>query len=646
MSNKVQMPALGESVTEGTVTRWLKEVGDSVEVDEPLLEVSTDKVDTEIPSPYAGTLEKILADEDDEVEVGGDLAIIGDGSGDASDDSDDAGTDDADAADEAEAQDSDESADAPAEDEAADEAEESADEAADAEPKPAKSSGGDGETTEVKMPALGESVAEGTITRWLKEVGEEVDVDEPLLEVSTDKVDTEVPSPVAGIVQKLLADEDDEVEVGDVVALVGTGEPAADDADDVADSAPAEDEAAEEPEESAADDTAAEAEAAEESDAADAGEAETEEKDAEPADAKPQAESGSTSQDDDAARDAQRAAAEQAASSEAQPSISSTVAHGSAYVTPLVRRLAKNKGVDLSQVTGTGVGGRIRKQDVLSAAENAGSAQPAAAPAAPAAVPAVTDAREPFVVEIPEEVKKLRGTTQKASRIRQTIATRMRDSLQNSAQLTQTIEVDMTRVSQLRKAYKDQFQQTHGVKLTYLPFFAKAIVEALQVHPKVNASYDVEAKEITYFDHENLAVAVDTERGLLVPVVKNAGELSIAGLAKAIDDVAERTRTSNIGPDELSGGTFTVTNIGSVGALFDTPILNTPQMGILGTGVITRRPVVVKTADGGEAIAIRDMVYLPLTYNHELVDGADAGRFLQTIKARLEDANFVADLDL
>ena len=306
-----------------------------------------------------------------------------------------------------------------------------------------------------------------------------------------------------------------------------------------------------------------------------------------------------------------------------------------------MRRLAKDEGVDLSTVSGTGVGGRIRKQDVIAAAAN----RPAAGSSAPA--PAASgEAKKPFTLEIPEEAAKLRGTTEKASRIRQTIAKRMSESLEVSAQLTQVIEVDMTRVAKLRKANKDAFLDKHGVKLTYLPFFAKAIVEALKQHPKVNAQYDLESQEITYFDHENLAVAVDTPRGLLVPVVKDAGDLSIAGLAKAIDDVADRTRNNKIMPDELSGGTFTVTNIGSVGALFDTPIINQPQMGIIGTGAIVRRPIVVKTADGEESIAIRDMVYLPLTYNHQLVDGADAGRFLQTIKARLEDGNFEADLEL
>jgi pyruvate dehydrogenase E2 component (dihydrolipoamide acetyltransferase) len=596
MSNSVQMPALGESVTEGTVTRWLKEVGEEVEVDEPLLEVSTDKVDTEIPSPYAGTLEKILAEEDDVVEVGGDLAYIGDGSGASSDDA------------------------APAEEPAEEPAEAPTEEAPAEDSKPAASDSGSSEGTEITMPALGESVTEGTVTRWLKEVGEEVEVDEPLLEVSTDKVDTEVPSPVAGVVQAHLAEEDDTVEVGAPLARIGSGAPA--------ESAPAE----EAPKEEAPAEEAPKQEAP----------AEEAPKQEAPKQEAPKQESAPKPAATASAQSASAAQAEEPVEAAAQaPAAADTVGENAAYVTPLVRRLAREKGVDLSQVSGTGVGGRIRKQDVEAAAKNGPAAAPAAQSGASAGAP-----KAPFKVEIPEEAAKLRGTTEKASRIRQTIAKRMSESLDVSAQLTQVIEVDMSRVVKLRKANKEAFQAKHGSKLTYLPFFAKAIVEALQVHPKVNAQYDLESQQITYFDHEHLAVAVDTPRGLLVPVIKDAGDLSVAGLSKAIDDVADRTRNNKIMPDELSGGTFTVTNIGSVGALFDTPIINQPQMGIIGTGAIVRRPIAVKTADGDEAIAIRDMVYLPLTYNHQLVDGADAGRFLQTIKARLEEGNFEADLDL
>ena len=611
MSNSVQMPALGESVTEGTVTRWLKSVGDEIEVDEPLLEVSTDKVDTEIPSPYAGVLEKILADEDDVVEVGGDLAYIGDGSGSDSDDSasDASGADEDSSSDDAAAESSDAAEEEPAE--APAEAEEKSGNDS--------SNAGGGDGTEITMPALGESVTEGTVTRWLKDVGEEVEVDEPLLEVSTDKVDTEVPSPVAGIVQAHLAEEDETVEVGAPLARVGSGAPS-DSGSDSAEEAPAD-----EPEEESA---PAEAESTEtESDDSSSEEA-----------AEAPAERESAPEPEAPAAPPSTPAKPEGASS--APAAAETVGENAAYVTPLVRRLAREKGVDLASVTGSGVGGRIRKQDVLAAASNRGSG------AAPSSTPAAGGKQAPFKLEIPEEAAKLRGTTEKASRIRQTIAKRMSESLDVSAQLTQVVEVDMTRVAKLRKANKEAFQAKHGSKLTYLPFFGKAVVEALKQHPKVNAQYDLESQQISYFDHEHLAIAVDTPRGLLVPVIKDAGDLSVAGLSKAIDDVADRTRNNKIMPDELSGGTFTITNIGSVGALFDTPIINQPQMGILGTGAIVRRPIVVKTADGEESIAIRDMVYLPLTYNHQLVDGADAGRFLQTIKARLEEGNFEADLDL
>lgn len=617
MSNSVQMPALGESVTEGTVTRWLKSVGEEIEVDEPLLEVSTDKVDTEIPSPYAGVLEKILADEDDVVEVGGDLAYIGDGSGSDSADS----TEAQDSSDEDSSEAAEESEPA-AEEEAVETASDSTDEEAAEAPA---SSGSEGEGTEITMPALGESVTEGTVTRWLKEVGEEVEVDEPLLEVSTDKVDTEVPSPVAGTVQAHLAEEDETVEVGAPLARVGSGAPAS------SDSGSSDSESAE-PESSAAEEEPQEEKAQEAPAEEPQEEAPAEDEKSAPADEAPKQETSAPA--------ASKPAAAKSESPASAPAAADTVGENAAYVTPLVRRLARDEGVDLSSVTGTGVGGRIRKQDVVAAAANRGSATSGSA------APAAGGAKAPFKLEIPEEAAKLRGTTEKASRIRQTIAKRMSESLDVSAQLTQVIEVDMTQVVKLRKANKEAFQSKHGSKLTYLPFFGKAVVEALKQHPKVNAQYDLESQQITYFDHEHLAIAVDTPRGLLVPVIKDAGDLSIAGISKSIDDVADRTRNNKIMPDELSGGTFTITNIGSVGALFDTPIINQPQMGILGTGTIVRRPIVVKTADGEESIAIRDMVYLPLTYNHQLVDGADAGRFLQTIKARLEEGNFEADLDL
>ena len=301
-------------------------------------------------------------------------------------------------------------------------------------------------------------------------------------------------------------------------------------------------------------------------------------------------------------------------------------------MTPLVRKLAAEQGVDLATLTGTGVGGRIRKQDVLEAAARAKAATPT--PATPAAaVPAAKAEPSP-----------LRGRTEKMSRLRAVIARRMVESLQVSAQLTTVVEVDVTRIAKLRDQAKADFQARHGVKLSFLPFFSLATVEALRVHPTLNASLDMEAGTVTYHDAEHLGIAVDTERGLVVPVIRDAGDLNLAGLAKRIADLAERTRTNKISPDELSGGTFTLTNTGSRGALFDTPIINQPQVGILGTGSVVRRAVVVDDPGLGEIIAPRSMVYLALSYDHRLVDGADAARFLTTIKERLEAGNFENDL--
>jgi pyruvate dehydrogenase E2 component (dihydrolipoamide acetyltransferase) len=605
MSESVNLPALGESVTEGTVTRWLKAVGDRVEVDEPLLEVSTDKVDTEIPSPIAGVIEEILVAEDETAEVGAPLVRIGDGSG-GSDES--GSSDDADASEDAVEEPSADTEEPAAEEPAAEpEAEEEA-----PEPEAAASEeSGDssGESTEVTLPALGESVTEGTVTRWLKEVGDDVEVDEPLLEVSTDKVDTEIPSPVAGKLQEIRVAEDETAEVGAVLAIIGSGG-----------SAPAKAEGGAEP-------------------VAAAPSEEREEPVAEPEKAKAEPAKEEAAPKEEAKPAAPKAAEEKPAEKKPAEQKSSEEKSGgsdAAYVTPLVRKLANQQGVDLQSVKGTGVGGRIRKQDVLEAAEAAKkSSEPAAAAQAPAAAPAAPSA----------EASKLRGTVEKAPRIRQTIARRMRESLEVSAQLTQVIEVDMSKVAKLRTSAKDNFQAQNGAKLTFLPFISKAVTEALKQHPKLNASFDEEAKEVTYHDAEHLAIAVDTEKGLLVPVISDAGNLNLAGLAKKIADVGSRTRSGKIGPDELSGGTFTITNIGSVGALFDTPIINQPQVGILGTGAIVKRPIVV-TADGEDTIAIRSMMYLSLTYDHRLVDGADAGRFLQSLKARLEAGAFEADLGL
>jgi 2-oxoglutarate dehydrogenase E2 component (dihydrolipoamide succinyltransferase) len=604
MATEVTLPALGESVTEGTVTRWLKNVGDTVTVDEPLLEVSTDKVDTEIPSPVAGTLLEIRAAEDDTVEVGAVLAVIGA--------ADEAGAAPAatPAAPEEPAAPAAEAAPAAAAPEAPAAAPVAAEPAAPEAPAaaapaaaqaPAAPAAG-GNATALTLPALGESVTEGTVTRWLKNVGDAVAVDEPLLEVSTDKVDTEIPSPVAGTLLEIKVAEDETVEVGAELALIGDASAAP---APVTPAAPEPAAPAAEPAPAAAPAPAAPAPAA-------------------PAPAAPAPA---------APAPAAPAAPAPAAPAPTSPQTSAPIApsiEAGGYVTPLVRKLAAQHNVDLSKVQGSGVGGRIRKEDVLAAASAAQSATApaaqsgAAAPAAPAA-PAASP---------------LRGTTEKVSRLRKVIAERMTESLHVSAQLTQVMEVDVTNIARLREANKAEFLAREGVKLTYLPFFAKAAIDTLKAHPKLNANLNTEAGEVTYYDRENIAFAVDTERGLLTPVVKDAGDLSIAGLAKKIADVAERTRTNKITPDELSGGTFTITNLGSFGALFDTPIINQPQVAILGPGAVVKRPVVIDDPELGETIAIRHMVYLALTYDHRLVDGADAGRFLQDVKKRLEAGVF------
>ena len=570
MAHSVVMPELGESVTEGTITQWLKSVGDTVAVDEPLLEVSTDKVDTEIPSPVAGTILEIKAEEDDTVDVGAVIAIIGDEGESTSDSSDDS---------------------AQAEEKSEPKAEEKAEE------KEEKSApAASGSATDVAMPELGESVTEGTITQWLKSVGDTVEVDEPLLEVSTDKVDTEIPSPVAGTLVEILADEDDTVDVGAVIARIGDGNAAPEQA------APAE---KEEPK----------AEEKSEPKAEEKAEPKVEEKEEKSApaasDSKPAVSEGSTkiNNGDDVP-----------------------------YVTPLVRKLAEKHGVDLSTVSGTGVGGRIRKQDVLAAAGE-GEA-PASANAGS------TDPRARWSTKsVDPEKQELIGTTQKVNRIREITAAKMVEALQISAQLTHVQEVDMTAIWDLRKQSKQAFIEKYEANLSFLPFIVKATVEALVSHPNVNASYNPETKEMTYHADVNVAIAVDTPRGLLTPVIHKAQDLTLPEIAKAIAELADKARNNKLKPNDLTGATFTVTNIGSEGALLDTPILVPPQAGILGTAAITKRAVVVNE-NGQDAIAIRQMCYLPFTYDHQVVDGADAGRFITTIKDRLETADFAADLDI
>ncbi|MEU6859382.1 2-oxoglutarate dehydrogenase, E2 component, dihydrolipoamide succinyltransferase [Glycomyces sp. NPDC046736] len=567
MSTSVTMPALGESVTEGTVTQWLKQEGDTVEVDEPLLEVSTDKVDTEVPSPVAGVLIKIVAAEDTDVEVGGELAIIGDPS--------EAG------------------GSAPAEKPApaAESAPEPEAEAAPAaEEAPAKEApaadSGPASGTEVLLPELGESVTEGTVTQWLKAVGDDVDLDEPLLEISTDKVDTEIPSPAAGTLLEIRVNEDETTEVGSVLAIIGSG-----------DAAPA---AKSEPTPAV-----------------------KSEPEPEPAPAK--AESTPTKP---------APAAPEVTEGPAVTTPSASKPSGS-YVTPLVRKLASDNGVDLSEVTGSGVGGRVRKEDVQAVIDAKKAPAPAAAeekaaPAAPAKV----------------EVSPLRGRTEKMSRLRQSAAKALLQSMQTMAQLTTVREVDVTKVAKLRAAKKDEFLARHGVKLSFLPFFSIAAIEALQQYPIVNASMNMEEKTVTYPEAEHVGFAVDTPKGLIVPVVKNAGDLNIPGLAKRIAEIAKKAREGGLAPDDLFGGTFTITNTGSVGALFDTPIVPLGQSAILGTAAIVKRPRVINDPDLGEVIAVRSVMHLTLSYDHRLIDGADAARYLEAVTKRIEEGNFEHQLGL
>ncbi|MFF1375527.1 2-oxoglutarate dehydrogenase, E2 component, dihydrolipoamide succinyltransferase [Streptomyces sp. NPDC058308] len=593
MAVSVSLPALGESVTEGTVTRWLKAEGERVEADEPLLEVSTDKVDTEIPSPAAGILASIKVAEDETVEVGAELAVIDDGSGDA-------GGSAAPAQEEAPA--------APAQEEAPKQEEAPAQAEAPAAPAP---SGGSAEGTEVTLPALGESVTEGTVTRWLKEVGEEVAADEPLLEVSTDKVDTEIPSPVAGVLLEIVVGEDETAEVGAKLAVIGAPGAAPAPAKEEAPAAPAQQET---PKQEAPKQEAAPAPAQPAAPAAPAAQAPA-------APAKPAAQ---------APAPAQPAAPAPAAPAQATP------ADDGAYVTPLVRKLASENGVNLSEVTGSGVGGRIRKQDVIAAAEAKKSAPAPAAAAAPAA-----SSKAPAL-----EVSPLRGQTVKMTRMRKVIGDNMMKALHSQAQLTSVVEVDITKLMKLRAKAKDSFAAREGVKLSPMPFFVKAAAQALKAHPVINARINDDEGTITYFDSENIGIAVDAEKGLMTPVIKGAGDLNIAGISKKTAELAGKARGGGLTPDDMSGATFTISNTGSRGALFDTVIVPPNQAAILGIGATVKRPVVINHPDLGETIAVRDMTYLSLSYDHRLVDGADAARYLTAVKAILEAGEFEVELGL
>ena len=601
MATNVTMPQLGESVTEGTVTRWLKNVGDVIKVDEAIVEVSTDKVDTEIPSPVAGVLLEIKAAQDSVVAVGGVMAVIG------------------------EAGSATPSAPAPV----APAVVQTPPPAPKPEPviekpvvqtppsapvpvtPPVVAPAASGSSVNVVLPALGESVTEGTVTRWLKNVGDSVSLDEAIVEISTDKVDTELPSPATGVITEIKVSQDQVAAVGAVLAVISSSSGAV--APTPATPAPA-----------------------------------------------------PVVQTPPPAPKVETVVVPQAAPvATPTPTVFATTSSSTkdTYATPIVRQLAKEKGIDISTISGSGVNGRIKKEDVLNA-----NATPVAAPvvatplappvAAPVATPVAPPVAAPVATPTPVSApakpaapaasveQPLRGRIEQTTRLRRVIAERMVQSLHISAQLTSVVEVDVTKIASLRNKVKDSFIAREGVKLSFLPFFAKVAVDTLKEFPIVNATISADATQVAYSDSIHLAVAVDTPKGLLVPVIRDAGDLSIAGLARKIQDVANRTRDNKVTPDELSGGTFTLTNTGSRGALFDTPIINQPQVAILGTGAVVKRPVVVKGSDGNDQIAIRQMVYLALTYDHRLVDGADAARFLSSMKVRLEDANFESELGL
>ena len=588
MATNVTMPQLGESVTEGTVTRWLKNVGDSVKVDEAIVEVSTDKVDTEIPSPVAGVLLEIKTAQDAVVPVGSVMAVIGDSN---------SATSSAPSAPVAPKNEAPKPAPTPKVEPVVPKAEVKPviAEPVKSSPAPAAVSAA---TVNVVLPQLGESVTEGTITRWLKNVGDQVGLDEAIVEISTDKVDTEIPSPAAGTVLEIKVNQDQVAAVGSVLAVISTSGKVASPVTPSAPVAPK----------------------------------------VEPVVVKEEV--------------------KPVAATVSQILKSDEPVNKDIYATPIVRQLAKEKGINLAFVKGTGTNGRITKEDVLNSsntslpsAQTTQTITPAAQPVTPkptsASTPKISEPQNSSVSQSNASPNvSLRGKVEQTSRLRRIIAERMVQSLHISAQLTSVVEVDVTKIASLRNKVKDSFAAREGVKLSFLPFFAKVTIDTLKEYPILNATISEDATQITYSDSQHLAVAVDTPRGLLVPVIRDAGDLSIAGLARKIQDVANRTRDNKVTPDELSGGTFTLTNTGSRGALFDTPIINQPQVGILGTGAVVKRPVVVKGEDGTDQIAIRQMVYLALTYDHRLVDGADAARFLSSMKVRLEEANFESELGL
>lgn len=629
MSVEVVMPQMGESITEGTVSKWLKSVGDTIEKDEPILEISTDKVDAEVPAPGAGVLLEIRANEGETVEVGSVVAVIGDSSDAAAQGSGDAAT----KTQEASAPPKEDVAETTAE-ELEETKNEPVAEQVEAVEEEVESDEGQTETvsastegaTEVVMPQMGESITEGTVSKWLKAVGDTIEKDEPLLEISTDKVDAEVPSPSAGKLLAINVNEGETVEVGAVVGLVGAeGASAVSSKPSAPVSAPVE-------EKSSAATASAETSAKTVSMPA------VEKREVQ------ETEGRSYDYDrPDAVDDAQKSNG----TSNGELSLEDLRKTKSS---PLVRNIAKEHGIDISRIEGSGISGRVTKQDILSFIETGAALRPQdllkqGAPIAPQTVPSVP--QQPQTVSqpaqkteyvAPQVATAIGDRVEPMSVMRKKIAEHMTFSKQTSAHVTSVYEIDMTNVAKFRDKNKNEFQSRYGTKLTFMPFIFQAVNNALRKYPVVNAQ--VSGDQIVYKGDINLGMAVALDWGLIVPVIKRADSLSLSGLAQAANDLADRARAKKLMPDEVAGGTFTITNPGVFGGLFGTPIINQPQVAILCVGTIEKRPKVITTDEGDDVIAIRSMAYFALTYDHRIVDGADAEKFLSFMKDYLENTQF------
>ncbi|MCY7376377.1 MAG: 2-oxoglutarate dehydrogenase, E2 component, dihydrolipoamide succinyltransferase, partial [Pyrinomonadaceae bacterium] len=634
---EVVMPQMGESITEGTVSKWHKAVGDKIEKDEPLLEISTDKVDAEVPSPAAGILLEIRANEGETVEVGTAVGIVGE-EGETAVGSRQAGNGNQPETPKVEevqavAAKLEETKDAPLETQI--EAVETAPETSAPPPNSASSA----DAAEVVMPQMGESITEGTVSKWLKAVGDTIEKDEPLLEISTDKVDAEVPSPSAGTLLEIRVQEGETVEVGSIVGLVGSsvgGQQSAVGSRQSAVGSQTSSVAQKQAVEGTAEATGA--------DFSSAAIAQT-------ANSSQQSQIQETEgrsydyQRPEAIEDAQKSFNGQAANGASNGEMSLEDLRKTKS-SPLVRNIAKEHNVDISRIEGSGMSGRVTKKDILNFIESGAAIRPqdllanlgtAKAFSAPTAAPQVQTAPKAAYVA-PPIASAVGDRVEPMSLMRKKIAEHMTFSKQTSAHVTSVYEIDMTQVAKFRDKNKAEFASRYGTKLSFMPFIFQAVTNALRKFPVVNSQ--VAGEQIIYKGDVNLGMAVALDWGLIVPVIKRADTLSLSGLALTANDLADRARTKKLMPDEVSGGTFTITNPGVFGGLFGTPIINQPQVAILCVGTIEKRPKVITTDDGDDVIAIRSMAYFALTYDHRVVDGADAERFLSFMKEYLEKTQF------